>query len=159
MRFFFSSFPSLILSHLPTSSRVRIANPSSDDPTSKYLTRASPSISISLVGQPASEKYSGLHTELSLSSSDNLASEDGLTKDIERVCKSVKATRAEDIIIRERLDDKAAMFMDGRLLSFCLCCIVDAYLNNTSQFLLWSPRIFICIVRKVKKVFEQACSR
>lgn len=113
-----------MLSHVPTNTHVRVANPASDDSVNNRRMRpSSPPISISMVGQPPSDPSSELPAGLVQSNEArdlSGGSDDNMEKDVKRLCKAVKNEKAQDLIMREQLDAKESMFMEGTSVALSL---------------------------------------
>lgn len=77
-----------------------------------------------MVGQPPSDPSSEVSSEsVQLTEGQYLSegADDGIGKDMKRLCKSVKNEKAQDLIMREKLDSKESMFMEGEpILVLCI---------------------------------------
>lgn len=76
-----------------------------------------------MVGQPPSDPSSEVSSEsVQLTEGRHLSegADDGIGKDMKRLCKAVKNEKAQDLIMREKLDTKEPMFMEGAS-AFILC--------------------------------------
>lgn len=77
-----------------------------------------------MVGQPPSDPSSEVSSKsVQLTEGQHLSegADDGIGKDMKRLCKAVKNEKAQDLIMREKLDSKESMFMEGEpILVLCI---------------------------------------